>query len=102
MWFRIQMQSALAKFRNGSRQASRLLHMENLLEAACKLNRHLLREHWSGQLLVGPDPGIRINYRFGRFAKSYLRKIPWRDHMVYMQAQGYWILAQWLLADQLD
>jgi hypothetical protein len=31
--------------------------------------------------------------------KSYLSFWPWRDRVVYMQAQGYWVLANWLLAD---
>lgn len=74
--------------------------METLLDAASKLNRHLLNEHCAGDLLVGPDPGVRINARIGRFVKSYLRRIPWRDQLVYMQAQGYWIVDQWRMADQ--
>jgi hypothetical protein len=74
--------------------------MEDVLDAACKLNRLLLNEHWTGQLLVGPDPGVRINARIGRFVKSYLHNIPWHDEMAYLQAQGYWMLDQWLLADR--
>jgi hypothetical protein len=76
--------------------------MENLRGAARNLHHYLQQEHWTGQLLVGADPGVRINARIGRFAKSYLRVIPWRDQMVYLQAQGYWILDQWLLADLFD
>jgi hypothetical protein len=41
-----------------------------------------------------------MNARIGRFVKSYLGGIPWRDQMTYLQAQGYWILDQWLLADR--
>ena len=74
--------------------------MEDVLGAAGKLHRHLQSEHWSGELLTGPDPGVRFNARIGRFVKSYVRGITWRDQMAYFQAQGYWILDQWLLADQ--
>ena len=35
----------------------------------------------------------------GGFIKSYLNILPWSDSLVYMQAQGYWILNNWLLTD---
>lgn len=73
-----------------------------LLEAAQRLHDHLCRRHWNGQVLVGPDPGIRWNTRVGRFIKSYLAVYPWRDNVAYMQAQGYWILNNWMLWDVLD
>jgi len=73
-----------------------------LLDAARHLHSYILREHWNGQALVGPDPGIRFNARAGRFIKSYLSFLPWSDNLNYMQAQGYWILNNWLLADISD
>ena len=68
------------------------------LRAALRLHDHLLARHWDGSALVGPDCGIRLNYRAGRFLKSYLRAIPFRDDMVYLQGQGYWALANAALA----
>ena len=49
---------------------------------------------------MGPDPGIRINYRVGRFVKSYLRWFNWNDDLYYVQGQAYWILANWMLYDR--
>jgi hypothetical protein len=69
------------------------------LRAAIRLHAWLLAAHWTGERLVGPDCGIRFNYRFGRFIKSYLRAIPWRDDLYYLQGQAYWILANWRLLD---
>ncbi|MHB0858707.1 MAG: hypothetical protein ACYC5M_14215 [Anaerolineae bacterium] len=73
--------------------------LEALLTAATKLHAYLIREHWIGQSLEGPDVGIRFNARFGRFIKSYLPWVPWKDDLYYLQAQGYWIMDNWLLAD---
>ncbi len=68
------------------------------LEAALRLHQALERHHWRDALgLSGPDPGIRFNYRIGRFVKSYLAKLPWRDRMVYTQGQAYWSLGNWQL-----
>jgi hypothetical protein len=69
------------------------------LRAAIRLHAWLMAAHWTGERLVGPDCGIRFNYRFGRFIKSYLRAIPWHDDLYYLQGQGYWILANWRLLD---
>ncbi|HEX2232443.1 MAG TPA: hypothetical protein VHG69_03670 [Thermoleophilaceae bacterium] len=67
--------------------------MTECLRAAQALHDHLARRHLRDGSLAGPDYGVRLNYRVGRFVKSYLRRIPWRDNLVYEQAQGYWILA---------
>lgn len=48
-------------------------------------------------MLSGPDPGVRINLRVWRFVKSALSFVPWRDSYAFMQTQGYWILANWML-----
>lgn len=75
---------------------------EPTLAAALKLQQYIREHHWSGQALIGPDPGIRINYRLGRFVKSYLPQIAWRDDYYYLQAQGYWVLSLWQLSLHLD
>ena len=41
--------------------------------------------------------GIRFNFRVGRFIKSYVPFLHWRDSYYYLQAQGYWVLANWRL-----
>jgi uncharacterized protein YyaL (SSP411 family) len=74
-----------------------LSHSSRHFRAATNLHRHLIAHHWTGRALVGPDCGVRLNYRVGRFIKSYLRGLPWRDHYYYLQAQGYWTLANWRL-----
>ncbi len=70
---------------------------EDLFRAAQRLYAHLWRSHLCGGLLRGPDPGVRLNLRLWRFAKSYLRFLPWHDHHVFMQSQGYWVLCNWAL-----
>ncbi len=67
-----------------------------LYSAAERLHEHLLRRHWSAGLLRGPDAGVRFNLRLWRFAKSALEFLPWKDDYVFMQSQGYWILANWM------
>ncbi len=72
---------------------------QTLSNAAKSLHSYLLKTHWSGHALVGPDSGIRFNARIGRFIKSYGGFLPWQDDCTYMQAQGYWILSNWLMSD---
>ena len=67
--------------------------------AASALHGYLIENHLRDGVLVGPDSGVRINLRVGRFLKSYTRRLPWRDDLCYMQTQGYWCLANWQLAD---
>ena len=69
------------------------------LAAAKRLHAYLLRRHWREDRLVGPDSGVRFNYRAGRYLKSYLQFIPWRDAQYYLQAQGYWTLSNWRLSE---
>jgi glycosyltransferase involved in cell wall biosynthesis len=68
------------------------------LSAALRLQNFLARSCTDGEL-IGPDPGVRWNYRIGRFVKSSL-PLTWRDDLYYVQAQGYWTLANWRLFDQ--
>jgi hypothetical protein len=69
------------------------------LPAALALHGYLERTHVRDGALIGPDPGVRLNYRVGRFLKNYVRFVRWRDDSYYLQAQGYWILANWRLFD---
>jgi hypothetical protein len=64
-----------------------------------KLHSYLVKSHLRDGELYGPDPGVRFNYRIWRFLKSATRWYPWNDHRSYMQTQGYWVLANWRLAD---
>lgn len=74
-----------------------MLNHRELIEAAERLHRHLLKRHYSHGLLHGPDAGVRFNLRLWRFSKAALDFLPWRDDYVFMQSQGYWILANWML-----
>lgn len=64
-------------------------------QATQRLHHFLVDAHWRDGSLAGPDPGVRLNARIGRFAKSYLPKAEWNDDLLYMQGQGYWILSNW-------
>src|SRR5262245_57169697 len=66
-------------------------------QAGLKLNQYLVANHWQGQALIGPDPGIRFNYRIGRFIKGYFGRKFWKDNLYYLQGQGYWVLGNWEL-----
>lgn len=67
------------------------------LDAAIKLHQYILDHHWIDNQLIGPDPGIRWNFKILRFPKSYLSFIPWQDDKYFLQGQGYWIVDNWLL-----
>jgi hypothetical protein len=70
---------------------------DQLFRAAERLHAHLLRRHYDRGLVRGPDAGVRFNLRLWRFAKSALDFVPWRDDYIFMQTQGYWVLANWML-----
>jgi len=80
-----------------SARAARTFNQEPKMRAALRLHDYLVSSHWNGRALIGPDQGIRLNYRIGRFIKSYLPTVHWRDSYCYLQAQGYWILDNWQL-----
>ena len=82
--------------------ADRSLERGSLGPAAHQLHSYLVRRHWTGEALEGPDVGIRFNSRIGRFVKSYLQFLSWRDHLRYNQGQGYWIAANWLIYDLFE
>jgi hypothetical protein len=67
-------------------------------DAALALHGFIVERHLRDGVLVGPDSGVRLNYRAGRFVKSYTRFLPWRDDLCYLQAQGYWALANWRMS----
>jgi hypothetical protein len=73
--------------------------MNEYLNAALKLHDFMARNHWTGETLIGPDQGVRFNRRFGRYVKSVFPFLPWKDQAYYLQAQGYWVLSNWLLYD---
>lgn len=75
------------------------LNADTFENASSSLHRFLETSFWDGHTLGGPDIGVRWNSRVGRFVKSYLSFWPWKDHMVYQQTQGYWILANWTAFD---
>jgi hypothetical protein len=75
-----------------SEQAPSATGERDCQSAALRLHRQLLGASWRGDGLVGPDSGIRFNYRVGRFVKSYVPALSWSDDLYYMQTQGYWIL----------
>jgi hypothetical protein len=68
-----------------------------LTHAAERLHAHLLRKHYAQGLLHGPDAGVRFQLRLWRFFKAALDFHAWGDDYVFMQSQGYWILANWML-----
>ncbi len=67
-------------------------------QAAQRIHEFLVRQHVVGGALIGPDPGVRFNYRFWRFFKSCFPNFNWRDDLYYLQCQGYWILANWMMS----
>jgi hypothetical protein len=71
--------------------------MDRRVNPELSLHRYLVARHWKGAALKGPDPGIRFNYRIGRFVKNYLPAAAWNDDLYYLQAQGYWVIANWRL-----
>jgi hypothetical protein len=76
--------------------------MNEILKAAIRLNDYIYRNHWNGNSVTGPDPGVRFNSRIWRFSKSYLSFMPWKDQRYFLQCQGYWIRNNWSLFDILN
>src|SRR5260370_36812541 len=71
--------------------------LDSKMRAALRLHDYLVVSHWNGHALNGPDVGIRFNSRIGRFIKSYLPRVDWKDNYYYVHTQGYWILDNWQL-----
>jgi hypothetical protein len=70
---------------------------KELLSAALRLHAYLTLRHYRDGLLRGPDAGVRFNLRAWRFLKSAFSSVAWGDDHVFIQSQGYWILANWML-----
>src|ERR1700704_6161655 len=81
-----------AAFSNPSRNSE-----DSKMYAALRLHEYLTTTHWNGHALIGPDVGIRLNYRLFRFIKSYFPQMSWKDDYYYVQTQGYWLLDNWQL-----
>jgi len=70
----------------------------------CSINslyNYIFRNFWTGNSIVGPDPGLYFQARFFRFLKSYLPSLTWSDCYYFLQAQGYWIRVNWDLFDEV-
>lgn len=67
--------------------------------AARRLYRYVVENHLDDGALIGPDCGVRLSFRAGRFVKSLL-PLQWRDSLYYAQGQAYWILGCWRLFDR--
>jgi hypothetical protein len=74
-----------------------MVNREQLFNSAERLHAHLFKTHFQRGLLTGPDSGVRFNLRAWRFLKSAVPFMSWRDDFVFMQTQGYWVLANWML-----
>lgn len=74
-----------------------MVKREQLLNAAERLHAHLVKKHYARGLLAGPDSGVRFNLRAWRFLKSALAFVQWKDDFLFMQTQGYWVPANWML-----
>ncbi len=72
-----------------------MLDCAQIMNASRRLQAALLRKHLCEGVLKGPDSGVRLNLRAWRFVKSASDFIPWHDNYLFMQTQGYWILANW-------
>ena len=63
------------------------------IEAASRLHSYMLRNHWDGRKLVGPDPIGKIHWRVTRFVRSYFPYLLGEDRYTFLQGQAYWIRA---------
>ena len=73
--------------------------MNNYLASTIKLHKYLLKQHWNGNAIIGPDPIGKINWRITRFIKGYTRWLSWPDRYIYLQGQSYWIRANLQLGE---
>ncbi|MEM7783786.1 MAG: glycosyltransferase [Planctomycetota bacterium] len=70
----------------------------DFVSVAKKLHQRTSNFVNQSHLLEGPDPGVRFNYRIWRFLKSLLPNRDWSDQVLFQQANGYWILANWAMS----
>jgi hypothetical protein len=67
------------------------------LDAASRLHTYIVKKHWAGQTLIGPDPIGKIHWRVTRFMRSYLPWLPNEDRHIFYQGLAYWIKGNFLL-----
>ncbi|MCC7335278.1 MAG: hypothetical protein IT422_09280 [Pirellulaceae bacterium] len=67
-------------------------------DVALNIHSYMERSFSVDGAIIGPDPGVRFNYRIWRFLKGYTPWIAWNDGLYYLQCQGYWVMANWLLS----
>jgi len=77
-----------------------MIPRDKILSSALRLHAHLGSHFVEAGLVRGPDAGVRFNLRLWRFLKSLLGSRAWRDQCVFMQTQGYWVLANWMLHEE--
>jgi hypothetical protein len=66
-----------------------------LLYSAKKLHNFIYLNFWDGAKVTGSDPGLMFNLRLFRFVKSYFPYLSRNSKYFFLQAQGYWIRANW-------
>ncbi len=66
-----------------------------LLDSAKKLHNFIYLNFWDGLKIIGPDPGLKFDLRLFRFVKSYFPFLSQNSRYFFLQAQGYWIRANW-------
>lgn len=71
--------------------------MHRYLEASLKLHQYIVKRHWDGKAIVGPDPIGKIHWRVTRFVRSYFPWLPGDDRYTYLQGQAYWIRGNLIL-----
>jgi uncharacterized protein YyaL (SSP411 family) len=71
-------------------------------DSALAIHQCIERQFLIDGAMIGPDPGVRFNYRIWRFLKSYTPWFPWNDGLYYLQGQGYWVSANWMLSEEND
>jgi hypothetical protein len=77
----------------------KLIHVDKYTKAALKLHQCVVRKHWDGGAIVGPDPIGKIHWRVTRFIRSYFPWLPGDDRYIYLQGQAYWIMGNLTLAE---
>ena len=76
--------------------------MSKEYDAALKVHSFIEDKFSTNGAVIGPDPGVRFNYRIWRFLKGYTPWVGWRDGLYYLQCQGYWTMANWRLSQLPD
>src|SRR5881227_963885 len=70
----------------------------DVLDSIRRLRSHL-RSRCEAGALVGPDVGLRWDFRLLRFVRSYSGGLPPMGRHLFLQTQGYWVRCNARLAD---